>query len=82
MERIINTYVERKGLLGQALEICEGSSRLNEFTNQCISAKMGRMIELGSIYIKGNVTSGKIPTRIPTKSSTVGFASLRRTWGT
>ena len=26
---------------------------------QCISAKVGRMIDLGSIYIKGNVTSEK-----------------------
>ena len=49
---------------------------------QCISAKVGRMIEFGSIYIKGNVTSGKIPAWILTKSSAVGFASLRRTWGT
>ena len=49
---------------------------------QCISAKVGRMIELGSIYIKGNVTSGKIPAWIPIKSSTIGFASLCRTWGT
>ena len=49
---------------------------------QCISAKVGKMIELGSIYIKGNVTSGKIPTQIPTKFSAVGFTSLRRTWGT
>ena len=41
---------------------------------QCISAKVGKMIELGSIYIKGHITSGKIPTRILTKSSAVGFA--------
>ena len=49
---------------------------------QCISAKVGKMIELGSIYIKGNVTSGKIPAWISTKSSAAGFASLRRMWGT
>ena len=33
MGRIIKTYVERKGLLEQALEICEASSRLNEFAS-------------------------------------------------
>ena len=33
MERIIKTYVERKGLLVQALKICEASNRLNEFAS-------------------------------------------------
>ena len=49
---------------------------------QCISAKVGRMIDLGSIYIKGNVTSLKIPARIPAKSSAVGSTSHHRIWWT
>ena len=47
-----------------------------------MSAKVRRMIDLGSIYIKGNVTSGKIPARIQAISSVVGSASHCRTWGT
>ena len=31
MKGFIKAYVERNGLLGQALEICEGTSRLDEF---------------------------------------------------
>ena len=37
------------------------------------------MIDLGNIYIKKKVTSGKILTLVPAKSSAVGSASRRRT---
>ena len=37
---------------------------------------------LGSFYIKERVTSGKIPARVPIKSSAVGSASCRKTWKT
>ena len=37
---------------------------------------------MSCIYIKEKATSGKIPAHVPAESSTVGFASCRRTWGT
>ena len=49
---------------------------------QCMSAKVKWMKCLSNIYIKERVTSKKIPTRVPTKSSTVRFASCRWIWGT
>ena len=39
-------------------------------------------IDLSGNYIKEKATSRKIPTHVPTKSLTVGFALRRRTWGT
>ena len=39
------------------------------------------MIDLKGIYTKERAESGKIPARFPTKPSTIGFASRRRTWG-
>jgi len=47
-----------------------------------MSAKVRRMIDVGSIYIKKIVTNGKTLARVLAKSSTVGSASRRRTWGT
>ena len=47
-----------------------------------MSAKVRRMIDLGSIYIKEIVTSRKILARDLAKSSAVGSASHRRTWET
>ena len=37
---------------------------------------------LGNICIRERVTSGKIPARVPIKSSTVGSVLHCRTWGT
>ena len=47
-----------------------------------MSAKVRRMIDLGSIYIKKIVTSGKTPARVLAKFSAIGSTSHRRTWGT
>ena len=47
-----------------------------------MNAKIRRMIDLRSIYTKERVRSGKILAQFPTKPSTVGSASCRRTWGT
>ena len=47
-----------------------------------MNAKIRRMIDLRSIYTKERVRSGKILAQFPTKPSTVGSASRRRTWGT
>ena len=47
-----------------------------------MNANVRRLIDLGSIYIKGIATSGKIPPLFSMRSSTVGFALYRRTWGT
>ena len=49
---------------------------------QCMSAKVRRMIDSGSIYIKKIVTSEKIPTRVLAKSSAVRSVSRCRMWGT
>ena len=43
---------------------------------QCISAKVGRMIDLGSIYIKGNVTSEKF---LPGSQQNLQSLDLHRT---
>ena len=47
-----------------------------------MNAKVRWEVDLRGIYIKEGVRSGKIPVRYPTKTSAVGFASRRRTWGT
>ena len=47
-----------------------------------MSAKVRRMIDSRSIYIKKIVTSEKIPTRVLAKSSAVRSVSRCRTWGT
>ena len=47
-----------------------------------MNAKIKRMIDLGSIYTKERVRSGKILAQFPAKPSTVGPASRRRMWGT
>ena len=39
-------------------------------------------VDLKGIYIKEGAKSGKIPAQYPTKTSTVGFVSHRRMWGT
>ena len=44
--------------------------------------KVKRRFDLSGIYTKERAESRKIPTRFPTKPSTVGFASCRRMWGT
>ena len=49
---------------------------------QCRIAKVRRMVELGSIYIKKTVTSEKIPARVLANSSAVGSASHYISWGT
>ena len=46
MERFVKTYAKKKGLLGQAHEICEGTSRLNKCQVRCVSAKVKRMKRL------------------------------------
>ena len=46
-----------------------------------MSAKVRRIIDLGSIYIKTIGASKKIPTCVLAKSSAVGSISSRRTWG-
>ena len=47
-----------------------------------MNAKVRWVFDLSDIYIKKKVTSGKIPTHVPTKPSTIGFTSHHRTWGT
>ena len=47
-----------------------------------MNAKVRWAIDLSGIYIKEKATSGKIPAHVPTKSTTIGFASRCRTWGT
>ena len=82
MEGFVKTYVERKGLLGQALEVCEARVEWISLQVQCMSAKVRRMIDLGSIYIKKIVTSGKTPARVLVKFSAIGSTLRCRTWGT
>jgi len=47
-----------------------------------MNAKVRWAIDLSGIYIKEKATSGKIHAHVPTKSTTIGFASRCRTWGT
>ena len=46
-----------------------------------MNAKVRGEVDLRGIYIKEEARSGKIPARYPTKTSTIRFASCRRTWG-
>ena len=47
-----------------------------------MNAKVRRMIDLDSIYIKKIATSWKTLAQVLAKSLAVGSASHRRTWGT
>ena len=46
-----------------------------------MNANVRRLIDLGSIYIKGIAISGKIPTLFLARFLDVGFVSRHRTWG-
>ena len=39
MEKFVKTYAKKKSLIGQALEICEGTSRLNKCASSVCECK-------------------------------------------
>ena len=47
-----------------------------------MNAKVRGEVDLKGIYIRGEARSEKIPAQYQMKTSAVGFASHRRTWGT
>ena len=51
MERFVKTYAKKKGLLGQAHEICEGTSRLNKCASLVCECYGKENEEFGVVFI-------------------------------